>query len=121
MKPLILVVDDDQGIRETVCELLEMENYRVICKENGLKAWETITEGEVPDLLLTDIMMPEMDGFELIERCTAKASLDNMAIVAATASTSIAQRLDRRVIKTAKPFDIEQLLAVVAKALKERV
>lgn len=65
MKPLILVVDDEEGIRETLSEILEDENYEVITAPSGEEALE-IFKKELPDLVFLDIWLPGMDGIETL-------------------------------------------------------
>ena len=66
MKPRILVVDDEQDIRELLKFYLNKEGYEVIEAANGEEAL-TIFENEYIDLGIIDVMMPKMDGFELVE------------------------------------------------------
>src|SRR5436309_11905006 len=61
----ILIVDDEPRIRDMVRMNLEMEHYRVIEAANGLEALEQLREN-LPDLVVLDVMMPEMDGFETL-------------------------------------------------------
>lgn len=63
----ILVVDDDRGIREALAALLEREGYRVRCAENGAVALEVVRGPCKPSLMLLDLMMPVLSGFELLE------------------------------------------------------
>jgi CheY-like chemotaxis protein len=67
MQRQILVVDDDQGIREAVGTLLEREGYGVQLAENGAVALEVIRHDPKPDLMLLDLMMPVLSGFEVLE------------------------------------------------------
>jgi len=62
----LLIVDDEPRIRDLVRMNLELEHYRVIEASNGLEALNELRE-KLPDLVVLDVMMPEMDGFE----CTA--------------------------------------------------
>jgi CheY-like chemotaxis protein len=62
--PHILIVDDDPAIRDSVRSLLEDEGYPVQVAHNGLDALEAIRSGALPRLILLDLMMPEMDGWE---------------------------------------------------------
>jgi len=64
---LILIVDDESRVIKFIRLNLELEGYRVIEASNGLKALKKVHE-ELPDLVLLDVMMPEMDGFETLER-----------------------------------------------------
>lgn len=66
MKPLILVVDDEEGIRETLSEILEDENYDVIIASSGEEALE-IFKKELPDLVFLDIWLPGIDGIETLK------------------------------------------------------
>ncbi len=63
----ILVVDDDVGIREALEELLAIEGYYVRLAENGAVALDIVRQERKPDLMLLDLMMPVMSGFELLE------------------------------------------------------
>lgn len=65
MSPLILVVDDEAGLREIFVDSLEMAGYRAIAAEDGARALKLLSKEKV-DLLITDILMPEVDGMELI-------------------------------------------------------
>ena len=64
---LILVVDDESRMVKFVRMNLELEGYRVTEASNGLEALDKVRE-ELPDLVLLDVMMPKMDGFETLER-----------------------------------------------------
>lgn len=113
----ILLVEDDPDINETVCSLLSMEGYEVICAMNGMEAWDHVKNGVHFDLLFTDIMMPHMDGFELIERVTSIKPWKELKVIAATASTSIRMRLDSHVRCISKPYDIDKLLKTIEEVL----
>jgi CheY-like chemotaxis protein len=63
----ILVVDDDRGIREALVSLLEHEGYRVQSAENGAVALAVVRSARKPALMLLDLMMPVLSGFELLE------------------------------------------------------
>jgi two-component system response regulator VicR len=67
MKTIILVIDDNPELVDGVKLSLEMEGYQVLAAANGQEALG-ILERITPDLMLADIMMPEMDGYELYER-----------------------------------------------------
>jgi CheY-like chemotaxis protein len=61
----ILVVEDNLDIRDNTAEILEMANYRVFTAENGLKGVESAIANK-PDLIVCDIMMPELDGYGVL-------------------------------------------------------
>ena len=62
----ILIVEDEQGIRDTLKEILEFAGYEVLIAANGKIGFDLIIEDH-PDLVLCDVNMPEMGGFELLE------------------------------------------------------
>ena len=72
MTSRILVVDDEVSIAETLCMILEMSGYKAYSAGSGLQAIATIEEGCCPDLLLSDVMMPGLNGFETALRITAR-------------------------------------------------
>ena len=61
----ILLIEDDQDMRENTAEILELANYRVLRAENGRRGVE-LARREPPDLILCDIMMPELDGYGVL-------------------------------------------------------
>jgi DNA-binding response OmpR family regulator/two-component sensor histidine kinase len=81
---LIMVVDDDHIHRETVAETLKNEGWRVFQAENGRVALASLAHKQ-PNLILLDLHMPEMDGFEFIEQMRANAHWKNIPIVVMTA------------------------------------
>ncbi|MCB1789445.1 MAG: response regulator, partial [Gammaproteobacteria bacterium] len=64
--PRILVVDDEPDIRESVRDILEDENYRVVTAENAVAARQALRDGR-PELILLDIWMPDVDGISLLK------------------------------------------------------
>ena len=66
----ILIVDDEAGLRELVRINLEHEGYGVVQAENGLHGLEAVHE-EHPDLVIMDVMMPEMDGWRHVRSCAS--------------------------------------------------
>ena len=67
MKKRILVVDDEPRMRRFVQMNLDLEGYEVMEAENGLRALERVRD-DLPDLVVLDVMMPDLDGFETLER-----------------------------------------------------
>lgn len=67
MHKKILIVEDDPGIRETVKDILIMAGFNVATAENGLVALKLLQEPETPCLILLDLMMPVMDGWQFLE------------------------------------------------------
>lgn len=80
----ILIVDDDEDIRELLKYNLEQDNHQVKAVDNGLKCLEAVAS-EKPDLILLDVMMPEMDGIEVCERLKAEEAYNSILICFLTA------------------------------------
>ena len=118
----ILVVDDEEAIREIICSMLNAANYK--CKQavSGLKALSLLESGEQFELMLSDLMMPDLDGIGLLER--AKEKFPDMPVVMVTAVHDISVALkairDGAYDYLLKPFEREQLLATVHRALENR-
>lgn len=117
MDYLILFVDDDADIRDTIHDLLQFEGYLCTVCANGMEAYDMLQAGLVPALIMTDIMMPVMDGFELMERISIMPALENVPIICATASTTLANRAHKMCHKIAKPFDLDNLLVLIHKLI----
>ena len=82
----ILVVEDDPGVREMLCRQLRKENWKVIEAENGREALIKLQNHE-PKLILTDLMMPEMDGFELVHCLKQHQKWHSIPVIILTAKT----------------------------------
>jgi two-component system alkaline phosphatase synthesis response regulator PhoP len=80
----ILLVDDEQDILEIISYNLKQEGYQVITATNGREAVEKATK-ELPDLIILDVMMPEMDGMEACEHIRKNETLKNTIITFLTA------------------------------------
>ena len=78
-KGTVLIVDDEQAIRESLSLVLEDEGYTCLCAADGSKALEIIT-GQKIDILITDVHMPKMDGLQLL-LATKKSSPNTHSIV----------------------------------------
>lgn len=85
MSKQILVVDDDVGIRETLCEALELEGYEVVCLEHGQAALDYLQKAAPPCVVLLDVMMPVMDGRELRRQMLSDPKLADIPVVIITA------------------------------------
>ncbi len=84
-KATILVVDDDADCRDLLAQLLSRQGYAVVCAGNGREALECI-DASAPGLMILDLMMPEMSGWELLERQRNDPKLESLPIVVMTAS-----------------------------------
>jgi CheY-like chemotaxis protein len=112
--PTILVVEDDPDTRELMTAWLDAEGYRVRTATNGKEALN-ILQREVPCAMLVDLMMPVMDGAEFrrrVQTMPAISSVPFIMVSAASNAVRVARDLDIDVVS--KPFDADQLLALVA-------
>jgi putative nucleotidyltransferase with HDIG domain len=117
----ILVVDDEEAIREVVSTLLEAQGYRCTVVPNGRMALEQI-QADSLDLVLSDIVMPEMDGLKLLERVRAHDKDVPVIMVTAMHDISIALQAIRAGAYDyiLKPFEKDQLYLSVRRALEHR-
>jgi CheY-like chemotaxis protein len=112
----ILVVDDDADIREALREALALEGYRVAVAANGREAWEWLQSSAAPSLVLLDLMMPVMDGGELLGLVRGDDRLRGIPVILVTAFGSLAAAFaSRSQACLAKPLDLEDLMALVAR------
>jgi len=118
----LLVVDDDLGTRLSISDYLEMSGYLVISAENGQEALKLV-EKHQPHLIVTDIAMPEMDGFELVKRVRSQPAFRLLPVIFLTAHTSTQERIRGYQLGCdnylPKPFELEEL-GVVIRSLLER-
>jgi DNA-binding response OmpR family regulator len=112
----ILIVDDDRITRMLVKLLLEREGYEVLEGENGQQAVE-IAHREHPDLVIIDLMMPEMDGYQAIEKIRSDLSLSTVPVMVLTSEDG--PGIELRVLELGaddyviKPFEAPVLLSRV--------
>lgn len=114
---VILVVDDEFGVAELLQAVLEDEGHRVLTAIHGRAALERIAQDR-PDLILTDYMMPVMDGAALIAALQANPRLSGIpvALMSSLPQESIAEAVGG-VPFLRKPFRIADVLAIVSEAL----
>jgi CheY-like chemotaxis protein len=113
----ILLVDDMPITREPLARILAYEGYEVIAASNGLEAIETLRDHPV-ELILLDVMMPKMNGIQLLEVLRAKEQWKNLAVIALTGSMDRAQisrlrELGVIEILTKARFKIDELISRV--------
>jgi CheY-like chemotaxis protein len=105
----ILVVDDEPDLRFILRRIFERAGHEVADASDGLQALEWV-QGSLPELVVTDMMMPVMDGHELIRRLRADPATAQIAILAVTGTGELAGAADALV---AKPYEPDQILAAV--------
>src|SRR5688572_7342682 len=110
----VLVIEDHPDQRDLLAIVLQREGYRVITAANGVEALEKL-EAEPIQIALSDIMMPKMDGFELIKRIRGNASLKNIYLILITARIQEGDRVRGLDLGAddyiTKPFSFSELLA----------
>jgi len=123
MAKKLLVVDDDPGLLLAVSETLRAENYDVVTARRGAEALVRVAES-LPDLIISDIRMPGMDGYALMRNLRASPRTRLVPIVFLTAKDETADRIEgfRSGVDAyiTKPFETDELVAVV-KSILERV
>ena len=114
--PLILVVDDSITVRRVTQRLLQREGFRVAMAADGLQALETLQD-EVPSVVLSDIEMPRMDGFDLARNIRADARLKGLPIIMITSRIAGKHREHAMELGVdhylGKPFSEDELMALV--------
>ncbi len=117
----ILVVDDKQSLSELVAQFLG-QTYEVNTKEDGVSALAWMQDGNIPDLLITDLNMPIMGGMELIAKVKDSGYFSDIPIMVLSCNDSSAERIN--CLKQGaddfmvKPFNPEELLIRVNKILE---
>jgi CheY-like chemotaxis protein len=113
----IMIADDDPGILDAICIMLEFEGYKVYCTPDGAEILSM--HGNLPDLLLLDIWMSGIDGRDICKQLKQNPNTSKLPIVLISAS----QDIERSAIAAgandflAKPFEIDDLLEKIAKNL----
>ncbi len=110
-RPIILVIDDEQAILDLLQEMLQDEGYRVLLAENGLVGIEQTLDAQ-PDLILTDLMMPVMDGRTLSRRLRAEPRTAQIPLILISAAYRPHDD-DAFDAVLAKPFNLANLLELI--------
>ena len=111
----ILVVEDNADSRDLLSKLLAMSGYEVISAPDGESGFEAALK-QVPDLIITDINMPRMDGLELLRKVRVERTLSGTAVLVVTAFGGEAARVAMEAgadAATAKPFDFDGFIDTV--------
>lgn len=113
----ILVVDDDQEVREAMCDVLSDEGYDVISACHGADALAVLGRTAAPPaVIVLDLTMPVMDGYEFLDRRSAEPSIGRIPVV--VVSATIDNRIDMPgVVVVRKPIDLQALLDIVGRQI----
>jgi CheY-like chemotaxis protein len=116
----VLIVEDDEDIRETVCEVLAELGFVVDMQSNGQEAmdWLRASPTNRPDVIVLDLLMPVMNGYEFIEAVRGDSSLAALPIVL---STAVRPTRDEGPISgiavVRKPYELDELLSAINAAI----
>jgi DNA-binding NtrC family response regulator len=122
MAARILVVDDDQSSRELLSRILGQDGHEVTALSDGREAIEALGAGDPPDLVVSDIRMAEADGLQVMDAYRQKAPDTPVILVTAFGTVDGALEAIRRGAADylSKPYDVDAIKLVVARALKQR-
>ena len=121
MKPTIYVVDDQDDLRESICEELRIRGYSAVGAPHGEKALSLLHRAATrPALLLLDLLMPAKDGWEVVASVKGEPRLREVPIVVMSAIPPRATTLQAQGIAgtLTKPFTVEELMFVVTRFVK---
>src|SRR6185295_5189762 len=99
----LLLVEDEPDIREPLRELLEDEGFAVRTANNGQDALTALGQGELPEVIIADLLMPVMNGLEMLERLRADPRLAALPIIFLSASSTVAPPVGVRMVRKLVP------------------
>jgi CheY-like chemotaxis protein len=112
--PMVMVVEDDLDTREMLCRFLELEGYRVVGASNGRQALDRLAGGTQACVIVLDLMMPVMDGWQFRREQIRDTQLSRIpVIVVSAAGRDRVERIDANEVLS-KPVDLDELLACVS-------
>ena len=121
--PTILLIEDDSAIRENTAEFLVLEGFGVITASNGKDGFKKIATN-LPDVIICDLLMPEMHGLELLAKLGSQKQLQKIPVIIFSAKSEkkdIQSGMDLGAYDyIIKPSDLEDLLASIKRCLKSR-
>ncbi|MDY6802372.1 MAG: response regulator transcription factor [Cyanobacteriota bacterium] len=123
MSGRVLLVDDEPGLREAVQAYLEDSNFTVDAASNAKDGWEMLQQN-FPDLVISDVMMPEVDGYQFLKQVREDPRFKTMPVVFLTAKGMTTDRIQGYQAGCdaylPKPFDPEELVAIVENLLDRK-
>jgi CheY-like chemotaxis protein len=111
-RPTAMVVDDDRDIREAMRDILEEEGYPVVTAANGAEALALLERTPRPCVVLLDLMMPVMDGWEFLREGQARSVLAGVPVIVVTAST-VREPPAGAAALLRKPLDLPSVLRIL--------
>jgi CheY-like chemotaxis protein len=112
--PLVLVVDDDPDVRNSISQLLDAKRYSTIQAENGQKALEILkATPSVPCLIVLDLVMPVMDGYQFLSLRAQDPTLRDIPVVVISGNSRAGATLKEIDAYLTKPVNIDRLIDVI--------
>lgn len=113
--PKLLVVEDDEGARAALGDILDLEGYDVALSANGAEALEHLHNEPLPDLIILDLQMPVMNGWQFRREQIKVAEFAAVPVIVITAFQSAGDIDVREIVH--KPIDIQRLLVLIRQLL----
>jgi CheY-like chemotaxis protein len=119
--PKILIVDDEPGIRRMLSSMLEDEGYEVVASGDGRKALELVDK-EQPDVLITDLMLPGLDGEQLVKQLEGYIAERHLPVIIMSAAFRVLGMPAPPNVSAVlpKPFELDQLLSTFRRLLADQ-
>lgn len=116
----LLIIDDDAGIQKMLKVLLEFEHFEVMVADNGLVALSKM-EQVLPDLILLDLMMPDMDGRTFLQELVQRGLRPSIPVIVLTADVYARPFVEQMQVESwfVKPFHLAELLRRIKRLLGE--
>jgi DNA-binding NarL/FixJ family response regulator len=123
MSAQLLLVDDEPGLREAVKDYLQESGFTVQVASNAREGWELMQQ-KTPDLVISDVMMPQVDGYQFLKQVREDPRFKALPVVFLTAKGMTADRIQGYQARVdaylPKPFDPDELVAIVENLLERR-
>jgi len=116
-QPVVLVIDDEKPVREVLGRLLKSAGYQVKLAENGVAALQMMHAQSPPDVIVLDLMMPVMSGFEVLAALRTHPGWSKISVVVLTATMGYSAAHLQADSVLVKPFDLKTVKAAIDKAL----
>jgi CheY-like chemotaxis protein len=115
--PVVLVVEDDQSIRDVITDVLEDRGFQVVGATNGAEALGDLDDFR-PDVMVLDLLMPVMHGWDFMEHYEQKTGGEPIPIVVVSVNSALPRSFSRFGVRTVvpKPFNIDDLIDAVEQA-----
>jgi CheY-like chemotaxis protein len=110
----VVVVDDDDAIREAMIDLLSLDGFDVLCARDGAEALDVLGKAPRPCIAIVDLVMPRLNGWQLARAIMSESALHDIGVVCCTAGRSEAPAGCISILR--KPFDADTLVTAVHEA-----